>query len=433
MSGQFSEKIITMTNRRTLYIVALLVLLVFLVYYYYLEPLAEQLSSARYVEDLKTKKNFLFAKTHKTGSSTLGSIFFYYGMKRKLNFVLPPYTNTLRDVDETYVKKLLPPRSGEKWNIQVQHCRFYQKFQHLVLPKESTVYTTVTRSPISHFKSTFLFFGHEARLRKVHGNWYSFDDLVNIHLDQTCHTLLIDEIDPIRYLCLEMNNIAIDLGWIRFTESFNHLSIQERIDAFINMLDEEMDLVMITDRMDESLVVLKELIGWEMSDILYLDKKVTEKKTNTDITEKTSQRLLQSMDIDRQIFEFFNRKFDKHVENLGKAKIATELQQFKALRQYFEDNCFDKKLGPKPVCVNCPNPNLGRTITWELSEYGKTENLACSFLHTDFRLYSRAISDLVLSKDYTDPQYTYLQPLEDRELKVVIEKMYSLEKKRGLF
>ena len=139
------------------------------------------------------------------------------------------------------------------------------------------------------------------------------------------------------------------------------------------------------------------------------------------------------MDIDRQIFEFFNKKLDKHVEFIGKARIATELKQFKALRQFFKDNCLDKKLGPQPVSVNCPNPKFGRTITWQLSEYGLTENLACSFLHTDFWLYSRAISDMVLSKDYTDPQFTYLQPLEDRELKGIIEKIYSLEKKRGLF
>ena len=372
----------------------------------------------------------MFVKTHKTGSSTLGSIFYYYGIKRKLNFVLHPYTNILRDVDEAYVKKLLPPRSGEKWNIQVQHCPFNQEFHHLVLPKESTVYTTVTRSPISHFKSRFFYFRYEARLRKEYGHSYSFDDLVNVYLDKTCNTLFTNQINN---SCLELNYIAKDLGWITFTESSHHLSIQERIDAFINMLDEEMDLVMITDRMDESLVVLKELIGWEMSDILYLDKTVSVKKQNTSITEKTSQRLLKNMDIDRQIFEFFNKKLDKHVEFIGKARIATELKQFKALRQFFKDNCLDKKLGPQPVSVNCPNPKFGRTITWQLSEYGLTENLACSFLHTDFWLYSRAISDMVLSKDYTDPQFTYLQPLEDRELKGIIEKIYSLEKKRGLF
>lgn len=419
-------------NRGTMISICVSLLLVFLFYNMHSSKFETTYTSDAIESEsysyVSTKPNFLFLKTHKTGSSTLGSIFFLYGVKRKLNFVLPPYTGTLMDVNEEFVETLLPPRPGQTWNIQSQHCRFNRDFQHLVLPKETTFYTSVTRSPISHFKSTFSFFGHEERLREEHGDLNDYDELVNIYLDETCSTIDADEIVPVSNGCLELNTIARDLGWTWFTEQMEHLSVQQRLDKFIEMLDEELDFVMITDKMDESLVVLKNLLGWDMTDILYLNKKVTERKSNSDITEKTNQRLLKAMELDRQIFMFFSYKFDFHVKRIGKEEVSAEVQQFITMRQNFEDLCFDKNEGTKPVCVDCPNENLGRTVTWELSQYGKTENLACAFLHTDFRLYPRVVSDLLLSGDYSDSTFKYLLSTEDRGIKEVIQKMVYSEK-----
>ena len=62
------------------------------------------------------------------------------------------------------------------------------------------------------------------------------------------------------------------------------------------MLDQEMDRVMITDRMDESLDVLKELVGWEMSDIMFLNKKVTQKNSSNEILDATELRIVHAME-----------------------------------------------------------------------------------------------------------------------------------------
>ena len=111
------------------------------------------------------KQNLMFIKTHKTGSSTLGSVFYLYGIKRKLIFLHPPNVEKQGVVGEEYFRQLLPPRVGQSWDMQVKHCKFNAEFQHQVLPKNVTFYTTVIRSPVSHFKSAFVFFGHFDRLR----------------------------------------------------------------------------------------------------------------------------------------------------------------------------------------------------------------------------------------------------------------------------
>ena len=105
------------------------------------------------LQNASIKNNLMFIKTHKTGSSTLGGLFYLYGIKKKFNFVLFPYTNGLGDIEVKDIDRLLPPRNGERYNIQVQHSLFNPHFAHMVLPKNSTFYLTAVRSPIGQFSS----------------------------------------------------------------------------------------------------------------------------------------------------------------------------------------------------------------------------------------------------------------------------------------
>ena len=63
--------------------------------------------------------------------------------------------------------KLLSPRPGGQYNIQCQHGTFNPEMEHNILPKDTSLYATILRSPVSHFKSAFNFFGAVNRMRKV--------------------------------------------------------------------------------------------------------------------------------------------------------------------------------------------------------------------------------------------------------------------------
>ena len=69
----------------------------------------------------QNKSNLLFVKTHKCGTTTLVNMFYLYGIRRKLNFVMTPYVHQLRSLDSD---KLLPPRSagGKKRRIYYKIC-----------------------------------------------------------------------------------------------------------------------------------------------------------------------------------------------------------------------------------------------------------------------------------------------------------------------
>ena len=90
----------------------------------------------------------------------------------------------------------------------------------------------------------------------------------------------------------------------------------------------------------------------------------------------------------------------------------------------FEDKCYDKKKGPQQFCRECFNKNMARTVNYELSEYGKSENMACSFLHTEFKNLNRAASDIQQSEDFSNLSFDYWQSPADRDIRYIIKKMW---------
>ena len=52
-------------------------------------------SSSSHSEQILTKKNLMFIKTHKCGTSTLVDVFYLRGVRKRLNFVMYPYQHQL--------------------------------------------------------------------------------------------------------------------------------------------------------------------------------------------------------------------------------------------------------------------------------------------------------------------------------------------------
>ena len=178
-------------------------------------------------------------------------------------------------------------------------------------------------------------------------------------------------------------------------------TLQEKIEAFIQHLDREMDFVMITDRMDESLVLLKEYLGWNITDIMYLNRMVSS-KPKVSMSDETKAKILQYQVIDRQIFDHFNASFERHIDKIGREKVASLVKQFREIRETFENKCFNKN-----KTVKGPY----NSISWEITDYGKNVNVACTFLQTRDVILTKVITQLQLSQDYSVPINGSSKPL----------------------
>ena len=171
------------------------------------------------------------------------------------------------------------------------------------------------------------------------------------------------------------------------------LTLGEKINAFVKHIDSEMDFVMITDRMDESLIILKEYLGWNMTDIVYLNRMVSS-KPKVSMSEETKARILKYHVIDTHIFDHFNASFERHLDRLGREKVASQVKEFKEMREAFENKCFDKS-----TTVKGPY----NSVSWKITDYGENENVACTFLQTRDVILTKVITELQLSQDYTVP------------------------------
>ena len=330
------------------------------------------------------KKNLMFIRTHKCGTSTLVNIFYLFGVRRRLSFVMKPNMNALPDLQAPS----LPPRPGSSYNIQCQHVTFDPKVEHEIMPRNKSLYVTVARSTVSHFRSGFTFFGAETRTRFKYSN-ATMDELIGHYLDS--------QPEPTEYQAqhdVTLNSIASDLGWKAFSEEMEGSTLQDKIDAFIKHLDQEIDFVMITERMDESLIILKEYLGWNMTDIVYLKRTVSSFEPHATISDVTTARILKYQVIDDQIYRYFNASFEKHLDRVGREKVASQVKEFREMREAFENKCFNKsKIIPAPY----------GSVSWEISDYGKNVNVACTFLQITDSVMIRVIDQVQRSLDYTVP------------------------------
>lgn len=85
----------------------------------------------------------------------------------------------------------------------------------------------------------------------------------------------------------------------------------------IERLDNEFDLVMMAHRMDESLVLLMDLLNWSVKDVIHLDlnRRKPDKSSSLNGTER--QVLAEWLAADVQIFQHFSRRFDERVVALN--------------------------------------------------------------------------------------------------------------------
>ena len=99
-----------------------------------------------------------FAKTHKTGSSTLQNIFFRYGDKNNLNFAMPEKSwmfSYKQPFNASMVNRLPWARLG--FDMFIFHSVWNYEEVHKILP--DAVFITLLRDPVHCYESNYVYMG----------------------------------------------------------------------------------------------------------------------------------------------------------------------------------------------------------------------------------------------------------------------------------
>ena len=202
-------------------------------------------------------QHVLFLKTHKTGSTTIANIFFRYGDSRDLIFVLGD--DTLIGWPRRFQASFSLPLERPQPNLLTSHTRYNQKPRNYLFPKATTKYVTILRNPVEQYESVFNYMG----LGDVYGFGRDPIKALETFLDTGVEFKDLFKTNSTTSR-LVRNPMSFDLGL-----AYKFHQNAAAINNYIAFLNKEFDLVMVMDYFNESVVLLKRLVCWELDDILY--------------------------------------------------------------------------------------------------------------------------------------------------------------------
>ncbi|XP_068164919.1 galactose-3-O-sulfotransferase 3-like [Antennarius striatus] len=276
----------------------------------------------------KTKHtNLVFVKTHKTAGSTMQNLLFRFAQHHNLTVALPAefcdhkfcYPSLF---SHTFVRpNTIPP------NIMTSHLRFNMKELQLVMPKD-TIYITILREPSFMFESLFNYFLNYCD---------SFRRVPN-------HSLETFLADPWQYYrpneedsVYARNTMTFDLGKDKDHPPTDAAYVQ----AFLAEMEQAFSLVMITDYFDESLIVLRHLLSWDLDDLLYFKINSRKEESKQTLTPALASKIRDWNALDTQLYDYFNASLWRKIAALGTAFVAKEVRELQQAQENLMRSCFN--------------------------------------------------------------------------------------------
>ena len=284
--------------------------------------------------------NISFLKVHKAGSTTVMNIFLRFAIQHGLNIVLPNKStgsgfNYLGYGKTVTREKIIPLPVNETYNILCNHVVYNKTAFRNIMPNK-TKYLGILREPESHFKSAVSYFGFYPALLK-----YNKDNKLNISGSVLTEFLKHPDKFKMSGIYYIHNKMSFDLGLPsqKFTD-------EHFIKTFINELNNDYELMLLMEEFEESLVLMKRLLCWDMKDILFVPLNTRKTKTHIPFTEEDREHLKVWNKADFQLYDLFKNVFNKNKIAQG-ADFGAEVEVFKTVRNQVEEFCYTLKKSPK--------------------------------------------------------------------------------------
>jgi len=157
---------------------------------------------------------------------------------------------------------------------------------------------------------------------------------------------------------------------------FNHENNTESyIRHAINKMEEDFKFVMITDRYEESMILLKNMLCLDYDDIVYLPLKVRTDNDRKKISADTAAKIKKWNRLDTAIYEYFSQRFEQMTIDYGKEKLANEVQILKEKLKDVEARCVEdydsQSLKPwiKRIKLRKPSGQKCQRLVWGEVKY----------------------------------------------------------------
>ena len=273
----------------------------------------------------------IFLKTHKTGSSTIINIIQRYASNHNLKIALPhpshflgwPYRfNPSRHVFEY--------SDGVAYNFICNHAK-YDKVQMSRVFARAPKIITIVRDPLYQFESCAVYFNFK--------HYYKLPNRTNVidaffEKNQTeIHELF--KKPKSHNMLLVKNPIAHDLNFDIWNQT------DAAIAAILKKVKTDFHLILISDYMMESMLLLKDEFCWQLEDIVYFTMNKRPDKLRQKPPANAREKVRAWNKIDYVIFDYVNKTFWEKVRAAG-PRFQHELSQLKQLQKDLDYTCLKR-------------------------------------------------------------------------------------------
>ncbi|XP_037544383.1 galactose-3-O-sulfotransferase 3-like [Nematolebias whitei] len=333
--------------------------------------------------------NIVFLKTHKTASSTLQNILFRFTENNNLKMAMP----VLRcDVQFCYPQffssKFVQPETLPA-NMITSHMRFNKTALQRLMPND-TIYITILREPASMFESLFTYYTcHSKSLRRAPN--YSLEAFLA---------------DPLQYYrpnetdsMYARNTLTFDLGGNNSRPDMTYAQ------AFVTEVEKVFSLVMISEYFDESLVLLRRLLSWDLDDIVYVKLNMRTESSKKILPPSLSAKIRTWNSIDAYLYDYFNASLWVKLSALGLDCVAKEVYLLRLAQERLMKRCFGEKT---------PVPLSGSVIkNKDLRPWQPSKNVKIASYNLPSKI-SKETKRICLK--YITPEITYARKLLNSQL-----------------
>ncbi|KAM4714737.1 galactose-3-O-sulfotransferase 3-like [Anableps anableps] len=214
-------------------------------------------------------------------------------------------------------------------NMITSHMRFKKTALQSIMPKD-TKYTTIIREPASMFESLFIYYNlYVPSFKRVpNGSLESF-------LDDPLHYYKPEE----GYSNFAHNTLTFDLGGDKDRPATDVAYAHD----FVEEVDKVFSLVMISEYFDESLVLLRHLLSWDLEDILYIKLNARTESSKKKLSPDLSAKIRAWNSIDAYLYDYFNASLWVKLSELGLDCVEKEVQLLRQAQERLMTSCFGRK------------------------------------------------------------------------------------------
>ncbi|XP_065300763.2 galactosylceramide sulfotransferase-like [Dermacentor albipictus] len=270
-----------------------------------------------------------FIKTHKCAGTSVQNIVMRFGYSRNLTFAIGP-----RDVylghPTRFRHDMVPDlaRYGRQYHILAHHNRFSTRQEYARLLGNDVFIITILREPMAMFESL----AATLKLKGIH-----IDDFEDSRGKGHFMSYLSGKRTD--YGRIGTNQMSFDLGLPTGVMNESRVVVN-----FIRRLNSELDLVLIAELMDESLVLLKHAMCWTTKDVVSFQQNARSSQfLPSRIPDKARRAILTANYVDVALYGFFKSRLLEEIAAFGAERMKEEVFALRKMRMAMYGDCVDSE------------------------------------------------------------------------------------------